>query len=50
MTLDDLKKIHDNKTAALLEASVVSGAILGMADQDVVERLRIYSKNIGLAF
>lgn len=48
--LDVLKYIHEHKTAALLEASVVCGAILGGADEATVEKLRRYSLNIGLAF
>lgn len=48
--LDVLKYIHEHKTAALLEASVVCGAILGGADESTIEKLRKYSLNIGLAF
>ncbi len=48
--LDVLKYIHEHKTAALLEASVVCGAILGGADEAIIEKLRKYSLNIGLAF
>jgi geranylgeranyl diphosphate synthase type II len=39
-----------HKTAALLEVSVTSGAILAGASQSVVERLRRYAQRIGLAF
>eukprot|EP00899_Mesostigma_viride_P014141 jgi/Mesvir1/22728/Mv14134-RA.1 len=45
-----LQYIHEHKTAALLEASVVSGAIVGGGSEEQVERLRVYSKKIGLAF
>lgn len=48
--LDVLKYIHEHKTAALLEAAVVCGAITGGADDDTVEKLRRYALNIGLAF
>lgn len=48
--LDVLKYIHLHKTAALLEASVVCGAILGGADDAVLGKLRKYALNIGLAF
>lgn len=48
--LDVLQYIHENKTAALLEASVVCGAIMGGADDTVIEKLRKYARNIGLAF
>jgi geranylgeranyl diphosphate synthase type II len=48
--LDVLKYIHEHKTAALLEAAVVCGAIMGGADDGTVEKLRRYALNIGLAF
>ena len=50
VTLETLTFIHNHKTAALLEASVTSGAILaGATDQDL-QRLTRYAQNIGLAF
>ncbi len=48
--LEVLQYIHEHKTAALLEASVVCGALVGGADEGTVEKLRIYARNIGLAF
>jgi len=48
--LETLKYIHEHKTAVLLEAAVVSGAILGGATDDQVELLRMYARDIGLAF
>jgi len=45
-----LEYIHRSKTAALIRASVVSGAIAGGAQDDDVERLRRFGENIGLAF
>lgn len=48
--LQTLQYIHEHKTAALLEAAVVSGAITGGASDLEVERLRKYAKCIGLAF
>jgi geranylgeranyl diphosphate synthase type II len=50
VTLETLNFIHRHKTAALLEASVVSGAILAGAPEDHVTRLSRYSQDIGLAF
>jgi geranylgeranyl diphosphate synthase type II len=50
VTLDTLNFIHNHKTAALLEVSVVSGAILAGAKPVDVERLSRYARNIGLAF
>lgn len=48
--LDVLQYIHEHKTAALLEASVVCGALIGGADEGTIEKLRKYARNIGLAF
>ncbi len=42
--------IHRNKTARLMEASVVIGSILGGADEPSVASLRIYGAETGLAF
>ncbi|GMH41339.1 hypothetical protein BSKO_09249 [Bryopsis sp. KO-2023] len=47
---DTLQYIHLHKTAALLEAAVVCGAIVGGASEDDITRLSKYSRNIGLAF
>lgn len=48
--IDTLEYIHEHKTAALLEASVVSGALLGGASPAQVASLRAYARAIGLAF
>ncbi|XP_052203701.1 geranylgeranyl pyrophosphate synthase, chloroplastic-like [Diospyros lotus] len=48
--IDQLEFIHVHKTAALLEASVVLGAILGGGDADEVEKLRKFARCIGLLF
>ncbi len=45
-----LTYIHMHKTAALLEVSVTSAAILANAELPVIERLRRYAQRIGLAF
>ncbi|MGK7912915.1 MAG: geranylgeranyl diphosphate synthase CrtE [Synechococcus sp.] len=50
VTLETLEFIHAHKTGALLEVSVVSGAILAGADDETVDRLTKYSRDIGLAF
>ncbi|MDX2100523.1 MAG: polyprenyl synthetase family protein [Leptolyngbyaceae cyanobacterium bins.59] len=50
VSLETLNFIHTHKTAALLEASVVSGAILAGATDEDVQRLTNYAQDIGLAF
>ncbi|MDI1428598.1 polyprenyl synthetase family protein [Polyangium sorediatum] len=48
--VDVLEDIHTRKTGALLEAAVLSGAILGGADALTTARLRRYAQRLGLAF
>lgn len=47
---DGLEYIHRSKTAALIRASVVAGAIAGGASDEDAERLRQFGESIGLAF
>ncbi|HEX3372390.1 MAG TPA: farnesyl diphosphate synthase [Candidatus Acidoferrales bacterium] len=46
----ELEYIHRSKTAALIRASVVAGAIAGGADDQDVERLKRFGETIGWAF
>jgi len=46
----ELEYIHRSKTAALIRASIVAGAIAGGAPPEDVERLRRFGDNIGWAF
>nr|ALT16904.1 geranylgeranyl diphosphate synthase 4 [Leucosceptrum canum] len=48
--LEQLEYIHVHKTAVLLEAAVVMGAILGGGDDEQVEKLRKFARCIGLLF
>jgi geranylgeranyl diphosphate synthase type II len=48
--LEDLKKMHRLKTGALIEASVITGAISVNGNRDQIEKLKNYARNIGLAF
>jgi geranylgeranyl diphosphate synthase type II len=50
LLLSELEALHVLKTGALIEASVCSGALLGQGTFDQITSLKIYSKNIGLAF
>jgi len=48
--LETLNYIHTHKTGALLEACVVTGAMLGEASAEDLGRLSRYAYDIGLAF
>lgn len=48
--IETLEWIHTHKTAVLLEASVVCGAILAGASNEDIEKVRKYARNIGLGF
>lgn len=50
VSLETLNYIHAHKTGALLEACVVSGAILASAPEADLQRLSRFAQNIGLAF
>jgi geranylgeranyl diphosphate synthase, type II len=50
VSLETLTFIHNHKTAALLEVSVTSGAILAGAPEANIEQLARYAQRIGLAF
>ncbi len=50
VTLDTVRYIHTNKTAALLKVSVVTGAKLAGASDETVAQLEAYGDAIGLAF
>lgn len=48
--IEVLEFIHLHKTAALLECSVVIGAILGGASEEQIEKLRLFARCNGLLF
>lgn len=48
--LDYIRKVHDYKTSAMLEASAEVGAVCGGATEKQRDALLEYAKNIGLAF
>ncbi len=50
VSAETLEFIHQHKTAALLEAAVVSGAVLAGAPRCDIQRLSHYAQCIGLAF
>ncbi|MFN3505609.1 MAG: polyprenyl synthetase family protein [Caldimicrobium sp.] len=49
-SLKELKWIHRHKTAALIRASVVSGAILAGAPEGHLKKLSRFGENLGLLF
>ncbi|MEV0134048.1 polyprenyl synthetase family protein [Dactylosporangium sp. NPDC050688] len=48
--LATLEFIHTHKTGALLEAAVVTGAVLSGADEDLIARMSRFAQDLGLAF
>lgn len=50
MTEDKLLFMYKTKTAALIRAALVSGAIMGGASDDEIEIMREFGLNLGLAY
>lgn len=50
VTLEELQRIHQKKTAELLTASLEMGAIIANAPHEMIEQLRSLGAEIGLAF
>ena len=50
LPLARLRRIHLSKTAALIQAAVHAGALVGGASPAAIARLRAYGRDIGLAF
>ncbi|WP_020409327.1 polyprenyl synthetase family protein [Hahella ganghwensis] len=51
LALEELEFMHLNKTGAIIEASVVMGALSCQRNcQDLIEPLRTFARSIGLAF
>ena len=50
LTLDQLRKLHAEKTGALLAYSAVAGGIIAGASEDIIDILRTFGKAYGLAF
>jgi geranylgeranyl pyrophosphate synthase len=47
---DGLRELHSQKTGALIRAAAVAGAIMGGAEDRVVERVDAAAADFGLAF
>jgi geranylgeranyl diphosphate synthase type II len=50
LTAQQLERLHQLKTGALISASIEAGARIGEADQQSMARLREYGACVGLAF
>lgn len=50
LTLEELEYMHEHKTGKLLQASILSGAILAEANAEQREHLRQFAFHLGLAF
>ncbi len=50
LTVDELKSMHALKTGALIEASLLCGALLAGAETRQMKMLKTYAQKIGLAF
>lgn len=49
-TADDLEFIHLNKTAAMIETSLVMGGLVGEAQRSDIDTLRLAGRHLGLTF
>lgn len=47
---DTLIKLIENKTMALIKASIISGALIAKCDEETLKKLDVYAYNLGLAF
>lgn len=50
ISLDELLYMHNNKTGALITASVLAGGIMGGASQSDINKLKVFGEKLGLAF
>lgn len=50
LTLEELEYIHHHKTGDLLTYAVLAGAILAQANEEEIEQLRLFGKELGLVF
>lgn len=50
LSMDTIKFIHENKTAAMIESSMMIGAVLGGATDKELEIIESVGSDIGLAF
>jgi len=49
-TIDDVEQIHKRKTGALLQSSMVLGALAAEADATIIDKIAIIGKNLGVLF
>ncbi len=50
ITMDTIKFIHENKTAAMIESSLMIGAVLAGAGEEEISAIESMGSDVGLAF
>lgn len=50
MTFESLTRLYELKTSMLISAGLVSGAIASGADNELINALKLYARNVGIAF
>lgn len=50
LSLDEIKKLHEGKTGALIRYAMIAGGILADASHDVIDKLDQFGADYGLAF
>jgi geranylgeranyl diphosphate synthase type II len=50
LSAEDLKKIHERKTGAMIKVSLVLGALIAKSEAEISQKMRLFGEKIGLAF
>ncbi len=50
LTINEIARIHSQKTGALISASALAGAVIGAATENELAAVKQYGENIGLLF
>lgn len=50
ISIEDLERIHQNKTGAMISVSAKTGAIIAAADETEIKLISAYAANLGLLF
>ncbi len=49
-TKEQLLKMHQLKTAKLIESAIIAGAYLAKADEQLINKLKVFGEKLGIAF